>query len=186
MPCDFDRIDALLDGSLEESKRQSVLNHIEKCSACRAYFDAIQMLEGDAQPPADFGAKVMAEVRCTPQQKKNALPYRRVLAGLVACAVLVLGLRLLPLHSDSGNALPVDGRSMGDLASDLPLTVYPMEDEALCRAVRAWLQQQEIPSLYGEGLREAYDLTADQVLALNQAVPEAKLPLQMLQLELKG
>lgn len=185
MPCDFDRIDALLRGSLEESERQSVLQHIEECSVCRAYFGTMQTLEGDAQPPADFGAKVMAEVRRTPQQKKKALPYRRALAGLAACAVLVLGLRLLPLHSDSGN-LPVDGRSMGDPAGDLPLTVYPMEDEALCRAVRAWLQLQEIPSLYGEGLREAYDLTADQVLALNQAVPEAKLPPQMLQLELKG
>ena len=57
MPCDFDRIDALLGGSLEESERQSVLNHIEKCSACRAYFDAMQMLEGDAQPPADRRVK---------------------------------------------------------------------------------------------------------------------------------
>lgn len=185
MPCDFDRIDALLRGSLEETERQSVLNHIDKCSACRAYYDAIRTLEGDAQPPADFGAKVMAEVRRTPQQKKTAFSYRRALAGLAACAVLVLGLRLLPLHNDSGNP-PVDGRSMGNLASDLPLTVYPIEDEALCRAVRTWLQQQEIPSLYAEGLREAYDLTADQILALNQAIPEAKLPLQMLQLELKG
>jgi hypothetical protein len=66
------------------------------------------------------------------------------------------------------------------------LTIYPIEDEALCAKVRLWLQQQEIASLYGEGLREAYDLTAEDVATLMDAIPELKLPQQMLQLELKS
>ena len=66
------------------------------------------------------------------------------------------------------------------------LTVYPIEDEALCAKVRLWLQQQEMAPLYGEGLREAYDLTAEDVAALMGVVPELQLPQQMLQLELKS
>ena len=185
MPCDFDRIDALLDGSLEEAARQSVLTHIEACPTCRAYFEAMQTLECDAAPSADFAQRVMEQVRTTPQQKKRAASYRRVLAGLAACAVLVLGLRLLPLGGN-GDELPVNGRSVGDIASDLPLTIYPIEDDALCAKVRLWLQQQEMAPLYGEGLREAYDLTAEDVAALMGAVPELQLPQQMLQLELKS
>ena len=95
MPCDFDRIDALLDGSSDEAARRSVLTHIEACSTCRAYWEAMQTLECDAAPSADFSRRVMEQVRATPQQKKRAASYRRVLAGLAACAVLVLGLRLL-------------------------------------------------------------------------------------------
>ena len=158
MPCDFDRIDALLEGSLDEAARRSVLTHIEACPTCRAYLEAMQTLECDAAPSADFAQRVMEQVRTTPQQKKRAPSYRRVLAGLAACAVLVLGLQLLPLGGN-GDEPPVNGRSVGDIAS---------------------------APLYGEGLREAYALTAEDVAALNATIPELQLPQQMLQLELKG
>ena len=183
MPCDFDRIDALLEGSLDEYQYETALAHIASCAACRAYYQALQGLECDATPSEDFTARVMDEVRRTPQQKKRTIPYHRVLAGLAACAVLVLGLRLLPLTNNdtSGGARSVDGNAI-----DLPLTVYTLNDDALCREVRNWLKQQGKASLYGEGSQEAYDLTAEEVRALNLAIGDVDLPEQMLQLELKS
>ena len=82
------------------------------------------------------------------------------------------------------NQLP---ENMGDdLASDLPQTVHTLTDEALCQQVRLWLSQQNIPQLYPDGPREAYDLTADQVKALVQEFPLLALPAEILQLELKS
>ena len=71
-------------------------------------------------------------------------------------------------------------------ASDLPLTVQTLTDPALCAQVRTWLSDRGIAALYGEGQREAYDLTADVAKALHQDFPELDLPHQMLQLELKS
>ncbi len=183
MPCDFDRIDALLAGSLDEKERETVLAHIDSCAACRAYYQALLGLECEAAPSESFTARVMDEVRRTPQQKKRAIPYRRTLAGLAACAVLVLGLRLLPL---ANNDAPSGARSVDGNAIDLPLAIYTLDDAALCDKVRDWLAQQGKTPLYSDGLREAYDLTAQEVRALNLAISEVDLPEQMLQLELKS
>ena len=71
-------------------------------------------------------------------------------------------------------------------ASDLPLTVQTLTDPVLCAQVRTWLSDRGIAALYGEGQREAYDLTADEAKALHQDFPELDLPHQMLQLELKS
>lgn len=182
MPCDFDRIDALLCGDLDEKERDSVLRHIDTCTVCRTYYQTMLGLEGEAVPDENFTARVMERVQSIPQQKR-AFPYRRTLAGLAACAVLVLGLRLLPLH---GGNTPSGARSADGSAIDLPLAIYTLDDEALCDKVRDWLTQQGKTSLYGEGLREAYDLSAQEVRALKQAIGEVDLPEQTLQLELKS
>ena len=94
-------------------------------------------------------------------------------------------------RSDDGEGAPAgEGTELagyGDQATDLPLTIHTLTDEALCAQVRAWLTQQNIPQLYPDGPREAYDLTLAQVQALNAAVPAAALPeLTLLQLELKS
>ena len=212
MICDFDRIDALLAGELTGEERASVLAHTESCPTCRAYYEAMAGLEGEETAPEGFAARVMDTVRATAQVK----PRRRhsvwqSVAAMAACAALVVTLGLgsglfgtevaAPESADesnpsrsaetdsddanfSGYQLP---ENMGDdLASDLPLTVHTLTDEALCQQVRLWLSQQNIPQLYPDGPREAYDLTADQVKALVQEFPLLALPAEFLQLELKS
>ena len=68
-----------------------------------------------------------------------------------------------------------------------PLTgFHTLTAPDLCAQVRDWLAQQQIHQLYPDGPREAYDLTADQVKALNSHLPLLALPEEFLQLELKS
>lgn len=209
MSCNLDRIDALLEGTLPEAERAPVLAHMEGCPACRAYYEALAGLEGEQTAPEGFTTRVMAEVHRTLQRKPQRPPYQRILAGLAACAVLVIGLSTIPLlqskgSSDSAGAAAPEmladaarsaekqehtDSAMDDAAAadDLPLTVHTLTDASVCGQVRLWLEQQNKAPLQGDNSpREAYDLTADEVKALNQAVPEADLPQKALQLELKS
>ncbi|MBQ4582045.1 MAG: zf-HC2 domain-containing protein [Oscillospiraceae bacterium] len=204
MTCDFDRIDALCAGELPESQRASVLAHMEHCPACRAYYEAMAGLEGEETAPEGFTARVMDAVRTTPQQKvRRKVSAWRSFAAVAACAVLVLGLGfgsgLMGADSaapesanDSAPGMTRDLESdfaqynSGDDAEDLPLTIHVVEDPALCGQVRSWLAGQNIPQLYPDGPREAYDLTAEQVQSINRDIPLLALPEEFLQLELKS
>ena len=147
-------------------------------------------------------------------QRRTRRVWQRV-ATLAACAMLVVGLGwgsgLLdarmpapeaadvadtapnrsaevadaPSAADSELAHPY-GMDNGDQATDLPLTIHTLTDPDLCAQVRDWLAQQQIHQLYPVGPREAYDLTADQVKALNSHLPLLALPEEFLQLELKS
>ena len=211
MICDFDRIDALLSGELTGEDRASVLAHTESCPACRAYYEAMAGLQGEESAPEGFTARVMDVVRATPQTKIRRRSRWQGWAAMAACAVLVVGLGLSSGMVGSDESAPAaDGvdelvRGVDDAdkyarpesasnesaqgddmqAYDLPLTIHTLADEALCAQVRSWLETQEISELYPDGPREAYDLTLDQVQALNHAVPGVNLPEQFLQLELK-
>ena len=195
MSCDFDRIDALLDGSLPEAERASVLAHMNTCSACRAYNEVMTGLEGDETAPDGFSQRVMERVRTTPQKAARRLPYRKIISAVAACAVLIVGLQLLPLMG-IGSAEGTDDAAMKIVpesqfdsytADDAMLQVCTVSDEAQCDSVRQWLHSNAFSPLYGEdAAREAYDLTAADVAALNNAVPGLDLPEQMLQLELKS
>ena len=204
MTCDFDRIDALCAGELPESERASVLAHMEHCPACRAYYEAVAGLEGEEKAPEGFTARVMDVVRTTPQQKtRRRTAAWRSFAAVAACAVLVVGLGLGPGLLRAGSSAPEAANDSepgmtrdlegdlsqytgGDDADDLSLTVYTVEDPALCAQVRSWLAEQNIPQLYPDGPREAYDLTAQQVQAINRDIPLLALPEELLQLELKS
>ena len=212
MLCDFDRIDALAAGELPAEERASVLAHMENCPACRAYYEAMAGLEGEETTPAGFAGRVMDVVRATPQVKvRRRRSVWQGVAAMAACAALVVGLGLSSglfsaetapaaaneadaagmSRSDDGEGAPAgEGAELagyGDQATDLPLTVHTLTDAALCQQVRTWLAQQGICQLYPDGPREAYDLTLEQVQALNAAVPAAALPEQsLLQLELKS
>lgn len=209
MTCDFDRIDALLTGELTEEERASVLAHMENCPACRAYYETMADLEGSETAPEGFTARVMGAVRATPQRQTRR-PVWRSMAAVAACAVLMVGLGfgsgLLDVNMSADTAAPESARSVDDAAnmgqdipdnekasiddyahyaSDLPLTIHTVTDADLCTQMRDWLETQNISQLYPDASREAYDLTLEQVQALNAAIPEANLPEQMLQLELK-
>lgn len=212
MICDFDRIDALCAGKLPETERASVLTHMENCPACRAYYEAMAGLEGNETVPAGFADRVMDAVRATPQKKPQRRRMWQSVAAMAACAALVVGLGmnsgLFSADMAPTEKAPADGappRSVeeadaelvdngddfasyanGEQASDLPLHIHALTDEALCEQVRQWLAQQNIPQLYPTGPREAYDLTADQVKALNSLFPLLALPEEFLQLELQS
>ena len=203
MTCDFDRIDALCAGELPESQRASVLAHMEHCPACRAYYEAMAGLEGEETAPEGFTARVMDAVRTTPQQKvRRKVSAWRSFAAVAACAVLVVGLGFGSGLMGADSAAPETANdsapgmtrdlegdfaqySSGDDAEDLPLTIHTVEDPALCAQVRSWLAGQNIPQLYPDGPREAYDLTAEQVQSINRDIPLLALPEEFLQLELK-
>lgn len=212
MPCDFDRIDALVAGTLPEEKRAAMLTHMKNCTACRTYYEAMSALEGSETAPEGFTQRVMDAVLTTPQQKARR-SQRRLwsgIAGVAACAVLVVGLGFgsgllatgrfaaesvndsapgLARDYDGDAALP-EGDSLGGddaaIPSDLLLPIHTLTEPDLCADIRAWLAQEGIPALYGEEQREAYELTADQAATLNQTFPAAALPAGPLQLELKG
>ena len=208
MTCDFDRIDALCAGELSDEERASVLAHMENCPACRAYYEAMAGLEGEETAPAGFAGRVLDAVRATPQAKVRRRSVWQGVAAMAACAALVVGLGLSSgllsaekapgegadaaemSRSDDGEGAPAgEGAELAgydDQASDLPLTIHTLTDEALCAQVRAWLTRQNIPQLYPDGPREAYDLTAGQVKLLNRDIPLLALPEEFLQLELKS
>ena len=204
MTCDFDRIDALCAGELPESERASVLAHMERCPACRAYYEAMAGLEGEETAPTGFAGRVMDVVRTTPQQKvRRRTSAWRSFAAVAACAVLVVGLGFGSGLMGTDSAAPETANdsapgmtrdlegdfaqySSGDDAEDLPLTIHTVEDPALCAQVRSWLAEQQIPQLYPDGPREAYDLTAEQVRSINRDIPLLALPEEFLQLELKS
>ena len=204
MTCDFDRIDALCAGELPENERASVLAHMERCPACRAYYEAMAGLEGEEIAPAGFAGRVMDVVRATPQQnvRRRASAWRSF-AAVAACAVLVVGLGFGSGLMGADSAAPETANdsapgmtrdlegdfaqySSGDDAEDLPLTIHTVEDPALCAQVRSWLVEQQIPQLYPDGPREAYDLTAEQVRSINRDIPLLALSEAFLQLELKS
>ena len=210
MICDFDRIDALLSGELTGEERASVLAHTESCPTCRAYYEAMAGLEGEEAAPAGFTARVMETVRATPQTKVRRHSRWQGLAAMAACAVLVVGLGLGSGMMGRAESAPADADELmrnandpgtspmpetvygkaaqGDdmQAYDMPLPVHTLTDEALCAQVRGWMIEHEIPQLYPDGPREAYDLTAQQVQELNGDIPLLALPEEFLQLELKS
>lgn len=205
MTCDFDRIDALCAGELPESERASVLAHIDRCPTCRAYCEAMAALEGEEAAPVGFASRVMDVVRTTPQQNvRRRTSAWRSIAAVAACAVLVVGLGFgsglmgpdsaaTEAANDSAPGMTRDLEgdfaqygSVGNDATDLPLTVHAVEDPALCAQVRSWLSEQNIPQLYPDGPREAYDLTGEQVQSINRDIPLLALPEESLQLELKS
>lgn len=212
MTCDFDRIDALCAGELSGKERASVLTHMENCPACRAYYEAMAGLEGEETAPAGFAARVMDAVRATPQVKvRRRRSVWQGVAAMAACAALVVGLGfgsgLMGGESapESADGVADVNRSVddgdtaqdelagyqtadnsGDQATDLPLTIHTLTDPDVCVQVRSWLVQQGIGQLYPDGPREAYDLTSEQVTALNRHIPLLALPETYLQLELKS
>ena len=54
-----------------------------------------ESLASDAEPAGDFTARLMEQVRRTPQDKARKQPYRKILAALAACAVIAVAIPLV-------------------------------------------------------------------------------------------
>lgn len=54
-----------------------------------------ESLASDAEPAEDFTARLMEQVRRTPQDKAKKQPYQKILAALAACAVIAAAIPLV-------------------------------------------------------------------------------------------
>lgn len=54
-----------------------------------------ESLASDAEPAEDFTARLMEQVRRTPQEKARKQPYQKILAALAACAVIAAAIPLV-------------------------------------------------------------------------------------------
>ena len=67
-----------------------------------------ESLASDAEPAEDFTARLMEQVRRTPQEKAKKQPYWKFLAALAACAVIAVAIPLIMPRMGSQNAVSAD------------------------------------------------------------------------------
>ena len=67
-----------------------------------------ESLASDAEPAGDFTARLMEQVRRTPQEKAKKQPYQKILAALAACAVIAVAIPLIMPRMGSQNAVSAD------------------------------------------------------------------------------
>ena len=80
-------------------------------------------LASDAAPSEDFTARLMEQVRRTPQEKAKNRPYKKILAAVAACAVIAVAIPLAMPHGNSAssadNAAPMMDMNADDGAADM-------------------------------------------------------------------
>ena len=80
-------------------------------------------LASDAAPSEDFTARLMEQVRRTPQEKAKNRPYKKILAAVAACAVIAVAIPLVMPHGNSmasaDNAAPMMDMNNDDGAADM-------------------------------------------------------------------
>ena len=79
-------------------------------------------LASGAAPSDDFTARLMEQVRRTPQEKAKNRPYKKILAAVAACAVIAAAIPLVMPHGNSmasaDNAAPMMDMTADDGAYD--------------------------------------------------------------------
>ena len=110
------RISALIDDALTIDERIDVLEHLDNCPACRAYWEDLLSLRDllrteETSAPVGFSGAVMARVRETkqekaPERKVLSFPQWKRFAALAACcAVVLLGIWSLDLMPGVNNSM---------------------------------------------------------------------------------
>ena len=67
-----------------------------------------ESLASDAEPAGDFTARLMEQVRRTPQEKAKKQPYQKILAALAACAVIAVAIPLIMPRASNQAATSAD------------------------------------------------------------------------------
>ena len=67
-----------------------------------------ESLASDAEPAGDFTARLMEQVRRTPQEKARKQPYQKILAALAACAVIAAAIPLVMPRASNQAATSAD------------------------------------------------------------------------------
>ena len=186
--CDFDRVEALLHGTLSQTERAEVEAHMETCPDCRRWYEALQTLRGEEiAAPAGFADRVMEQVRNTRQEKKKKGNRRwaSVMAA-AACAVLVLAFGWGMLRPQQNAVFS----RMADSTVRTQNAAYASEEPAreLSRheadQVRQWLQERGREPDEKENGGEVYFLTREEMSELDEFLPELELPDEALRLYL--
>ena len=112
-------LSALLDGELEDAKKEELYAHMADCPECSALYESFSLLHLDAQePPADLTKRIMEAVReeakpdnitPLPKQKNRWLPW----LAAAACFVLIVGAIAIPrLNPSGGSGAKVASRAL--------------------------------------------------------------------------
>ena len=67
-----------------------------------------ESLASDAEPAEDFTARLMEQVRRTPQEKAKKQPYQKILAALAACVVIAAAIPLVMPRASNQAATSAD------------------------------------------------------------------------------
>ena len=67
-----------------------------------------ESLASDAEPAEDFTARLMEQVRRTPQEKAKKQPYQKILAALAACVVIAVAIPLVMPRASNQAATSAD------------------------------------------------------------------------------
>ena len=67
-----------------------------------------ESLASDAEPAGDFTARLMEQVRRTPQEKAKKQPYQKILAALAACVVIAAAIPLVMPRASNQAATSAD------------------------------------------------------------------------------
>ena len=119
-------------------------------------------LASDAAPSEDFTARLMEQVRRTPQEKAKNRPYKKILAAVAACAVIAVAIPLVTggmgssaadQAASADSAAPeaamnnADDRAGGD--NQMVYSTFPNTDStggAPDDGLNSQLKQDEVPS----------------------------------------
>ena len=119
-------------------------------------------LASDAAPSEDFTARLMEQVRRTPQKKAKNRPYKKILAAVAACAVIAVAIPLVTggmgssaadQAASADSAAPeaamnnADNRAGGD--NQMVYSTFPNTDStggAPDDGLNSQFKQDEVPS----------------------------------------
>ena len=159
-----------------------------------------ESLASDAEPAGDFTARLMEQVRCTPQEKARKQPYQKILAALAACAVIAVAIPLVMPRMGSQAATSADSAAPETLeeanGADTAYSTAPTNDgeedfdtagqqdrKQNCDAgeavtltgqeageAREVLDAMAVEPVSSEDGSVTYDLTREQAAALGETV----------------
>ena len=102
-------LDLYVDGELEVADMIRVQEHLDCCSACRAYVDELLAIRAafpeieDTSVPEGFAEGVMAAIAASaPKAKKRSTPWKKILVPMAACLAVVV--MVLPMSGLMNNA----------------------------------------------------------------------------------
>ena len=102
-------LDLYVDGELEVADMIRVQEHLDRCSACRAYVDELLAIRAafpeieDTSVPEGFAEGVMAAIAASaPKAKQRSTPWKKILVPMAACLAVVV--MVLPMSRLMNNA----------------------------------------------------------------------------------